>query len=1074
MISFRLSINDELVYGRIDWEYIQNWAHEIPNEPKRFPLRCHIYQCKELPASDDNGTSDPYIKVWSPFKPDSKEEKLMKTRTVEDNNNPIFYNTIETYFYSADFDWSPPVVLEIYDRDSGTFDSDDYIGRAVVFLSEAGHAVSRTEDLARPKWFPIKLGFTEGEAVMGQILASFTVLDPREHFRRTLDTIKLAPANGEYQITINVLGMRNLESPGILPVRKPFINFMLRSLLPPSRSQATTNITTQPSATGNNPTISTVVKFKIRLPNDPLYCPSLTCGVYDYIFKGISQPLIGNFVINIGSIQQQRIRDNADQKKKIQEIIKAVSSKISNAKELKAKLEGQKKEGIKEKEKEEEMKRNLKGKQELRQREGLAVQTSQNLMKNLAQKQKDYKPLQIDEEVDDIEMGTLQVSENTESIKIEESKQETNAESSSSMFNVLVNMHEESVDEEEYGAEKQSVQRMITEQNDKRQLLKQNRTIRMKKMFKQMKLVGKNVVYPLYEFDERLKIHREGITPPKEVFMSVGYDPKHDSQQKHYRRFYEDELENTEEVMPKSPFNSFPIMRGQSRGLSKGWFWNSQTDEAGSVSTVKDVGEFKAIVSVVNQDDEDELQMVKQTKVDILKGSLDTLSKALFDEPFSFDYSKLSSAEGKEMFAAKLQQMECENLQIARYFSTINYQEELARLMMIKTNCCVRVYVLDAEELPEKDVGGSCDPYIKLSLNDESFDERDNYTKDSHSCGIYKMYEFHSEFPGCGKLKIQMWDYDRVFGDDFIGETLVDLEDRFFSPEWQSIKNKPIEYRQLYHKSTKVSQGIVKCWIEIIPSETIDKYTLWKVMPRPPSEFEVRLVIWETKDVEMKDWEGTSDIYCRAYFDSNNKNKRTDIHYRSMDGKGSFNYRLLFNIKYPSNNHYLSLQIWDADAFSKNDYIGDASLNLVLPIEDAMMTNKSISLNKKYYESFLQDYMGETELEYHDNESFWLDMKDKNGVSNGKMRVQMDIVPKDQAEAYCVGEGRSDPNHSPFLPPPIGRIIWTLNPWTMLNQCVAPAVRNKVLCVICIIVCLLIFFLMLPNIMGEMAVAIIM
>jgi hypothetical protein len=58
-----------------------------------------------------------------------------------------------------------------------------------------------------------------------------------------------------------------------------------------------------------------------------------------------------------------------------------------------------------------------------------------------------------------------------------------------------------------------------------------------------------------------------------------------------------------------------------------------------------------------------------------------------------------------------------------------------------------------------------------------------------------KCYEFEAIFPGCPLLNIQVMDYDDLFSDDLIGETKIDLEDRFFSPEWQSIKDKPIEYR---------------------------------------------------------------------------------------------------------------------------------------------------------------------------------------------------------------------------------------------------------------------------------------
>lgn len=55
-----------------------------------------------------------------------------------------------------------------------------------------------------------------------------------------------------------------------------------------------------------------------------------------------------------------------------------------------------------------------------------------------------------------------------------------------------------------------------------------------------------------------------------------------------------------------------------------------------------------------------------------------------------------------------------------------------------------------------------------------------------------------STFPGADPLKIMFYDYDEVFGDDLIGETEIDLDERWFSPEWRKMKNKPIENRELY------------------------------------------------------------------------------------------------------------------------------------------------------------------------------------------------------------------------------------------------------------------------------------
>ncbi len=45
-----------------------------------------------------------------------------------------------------------------------------------------------------------------------------------------------------FDVDINILGLRNLQSFGLMPIKKPFIKFNLRSLLPPTKAQAVTNI----------------------------------------------------------------------------------------------------------------------------------------------------------------------------------------------------------------------------------------------------------------------------------------------------------------------------------------------------------------------------------------------------------------------------------------------------------------------------------------------------------------------------------------------------------------------------------------------------------------------------------------------------------------------------------------------------------------------------------------------------------------------------------------------------------------------------------------------------------------
>ena len=63
----------------------------------------------------------------------------------------------------------------------------------------------------------------------------------------------------------------------------------------------------------------------------------------------------------------------------------------------------------------------------------------------------------------------------------------------------------------------------------------------------------------------------------------------------HYRKFYEDELENDRTLFPDpdDPFVKIPVKRGQSRGLRKSWFTffsDDKVDESGEVTNEKVVG----------------------------------------------------------------------------------------------------------------------------------------------------------------------------------------------------------------------------------------------------------------------------------------------------------------------------------------------------------------------------------------------------------------------------------------------------------------------------------------------------
>jgi len=67
------------------------------------------------------------------------------------------------------------------------------------------------------------------------------------------------------------------------------------------------------------------------------------------------------------------------------------------------------------------------------------------------------------------------------------------------------------------------------------------------------------------------------------------------------------------------------------------------------------------------------------------------------------------------------------------------------------------------------------------------------------------VFDFITTFPGASILYLDAFDFDDFFGDDHIGTTKIDLDDRFYNKEWSAIENKPIEFRDLYNPTSAIS-----------------------------------------------------------------------------------------------------------------------------------------------------------------------------------------------------------------------------------------------------------------------------
>uniref|UniRef100_A0A3Q3KJI9 Fer-1 like family member 6 n=1 Tax=Mastacembelus armatus TaxID=205130 RepID=A0A3Q3KJI9_9TELE len=93
----------------------------------------------------------------------------------------------------------------------------------------------------------------------------------------------------------------------------------------------------------------------------------------------------------------------------------------------------------------------------------------------------------------------------------------------------------------------------------------------------------------------------------------------------------------------------------------------------------------------------------------------------------------------------------------------------------------VRVYIVSASNLHPADPDGKSDPYIVVRLGKNEIKDRDNYIPKQLNPVFGRSFEVQATFPQESLLTVLIYDYDLVGGDDLIGETRIDLENRFFS-----------------------------------------------------------------------------------------------------------------------------------------------------------------------------------------------------------------------------------------------------------------------------------------------------
>ncbi|KAM5135525.1 fer-1-like protein 4 [Mantella aurantiaca] len=93
----------------------------------------------------------------------------------------------------------------------------------------------------------------------------------------------------------------------------------------------------------------------------------------------------------------------------------------------------------------------------------------------------------------------------------------------------------------------------------------------------------------------------------------------------------------------------------------------------------------------------------------------------------------------------------------------------------------VRIYIVKATNLAPADPNGKSDPYIVVKVGEQTMDTKDRYIPKQLNPVFGEVFEMTISFPVDSELTISIFDHDLIGSDDLIGETKLDLENRFYS-----------------------------------------------------------------------------------------------------------------------------------------------------------------------------------------------------------------------------------------------------------------------------------------------------